>query len=141
MPPRRTSSAPPPRFLLDENLSWRVAKALALCEYDVTHVVSEPDLGPGTPDEDIIRWCGSAGHVWVTTDHDPRSRHIRFGLLPSHQVHVILLQPPPRGLHAQLEAVVRNYDQWVRILSEQPAGSHDLWEQRTRGVIKRHRGQ
>lgn len=57
----RASSSPAPRFLLDENLSPRVAEALQLCDYAVTHVRTEPELGRGTRDEDIVP--GAAARV------------------------------------------------------------------------------
>lgn len=123
------------RFLLDENLSWRVGKALRLCEYAVTHVELEDDLGSGTPDEEIIPWCGRHGRVWVTVDHDARARPIRFALLPEHGVHVILLDPEPKGLHAQLERIVRRYPEWVRELTRTRKSS-GVWVQGLRGILK-----
>jgi hypothetical protein len=135
MPPRSTASTV--RFLLDENLSHRAGSALILCDYDVAHVVlEEEDLGRGTPDEDIVPWCGRTGHVWVTTDDDARGRPIRFALLPKHGVHAIILDPQPQGIRAQLGRIVRFYDAWVRELSKQPAGSHNVWVQSTRGVLR-----
>lgn len=58
---QRVCSGPPINglsFLLDENLSPRVAQALELCEYRVTHVQFQSELGKGTLDEDIVPWCG-----------------------------------------------------------------------------------
>lgn len=129
------------QFLLDENLSWRVGEALRLCEYAVTHVVLEDDLGAGIRDEQIIPWCGRRGRVWVTVDHDAGARALRFSLLPQHRVHAILLVPEPKGLRAQLERIVRRYPDWVRELSRTPSAS-DVWVQGARGVLKpmRRRG-
>lgn len=132
----RPSSSQSPRFLLDENLSRRVAEALRLCDYAVTHVRIEPELGPGTPDEDIVPWCGRTGHTWVTVDHDARARHIRFALLGAYRVNAILLHPEPKGIRAQLERIVRHYDEWMRIIAAR-ADEHRVWIQRVRGELRR----
>jgi hypothetical protein len=115
--------------------SRRVAKALRLCEYDVTHVELEGELGKGTPDEVIVPWCGDNRRVWVTIDHDPRARHIRFALVPQHKVHAIILDPEPVGIRAQLGRIVRFYPDWVRTLGHHPDGSHKVWRQRKKGRL------
>jgi hypothetical protein len=125
------------QYLLDENLSHRVARALILCEYAVTHVALEDDLGVGTADEVIVPWCGDTGHIWVTADHDPRGRHIRFSLLPQHKVHAIILDPEPSGLRGQLLRIVARIDEWERHFNSQPYDGYGVWKQRERGALRK----
>lgn len=136
--PRRSTATRPPRFLLDENLSYRVGRALILCEYEVKHVVLEDqELGEGTPDERIVPWCGENGRVWVTTDDDPRARHMRFALLPEYQVHAIILDPQPKGLDGQLGRIVRFYPAWVRHFEQMSPGTSNVWIQHQKGPLRR----
>lgn len=131
---------PPAGFLLDENLSWRVAQALRLTDYPVTHVELEDGLGKGAVDERIVPWCGEHGHVWVTVDHDPRARHIRFAMLGEHQVHAIILDPEPKGLREQLWRIVTRFEDWEHTLATtRRAGV--VWRQSRRGQPKPLKGR
>jgi predicted nuclease of predicted toxin-antitoxin system len=122
------------RFLLDENLSRRVAEALRLTDYPVTHVEPEPELGRGAPDETIVPWCGRSGHAWVTMDHDPRARHIRFAMLPSFGVHAIILDPEPKGLREQLWRVVTRIEDWEHTLATTNSPGR-AWRQSRKGQL------
>ncbi|HYT93867.1 MAG TPA: DUF5615 family PIN-like protein [Gemmataceae bacterium] len=65
-------SRPGPRFLLDVNVSGRVAAALRESEIDVT-TAHEAGLGRA-PDIDFIRFCARERRVWVT--HDLRAKRL-----------------------------------------------------------------
>lgn len=43
---------------------------------------------------------------------------MRFALLPKHQVHAIILDPEPQGLHGQLWRLVRHLPDWQTMLEE-----------------------
>lgn len=131
----------PAGFLLDENLSWRVASALQLATYPATHVALEPDLGKGVADEEIPPWCGRAGYAWVTVDHDPRSRHIRFAMLPSLGIHAIILDPEPKGVREQLWRIVTRFEEWERMLPTTQAGPGRAWRQRRQGQLEPLKGK
>lgn len=122
------------RFLLDENLSRRVAEALRLTDYPVTHVEPEPELGRGAPDDTIVPWCGRSGHAWVTMDHDPRARHIRFAMLPRFGVHAIILDPEPKGLREQLWRVVTRIEDWEHTLATTNSPGR-AWRQSRKGQL------
>lgn len=131
---------PPDGFLLDQNLSWRIGKALRLASYPPSHVELEPQLGSGATDEPIVRWCGAHNHVWVTIDHDARSRHIRFSMLPALGVHAIILDPEPKGLRDQLWRIVTRFAEWEHTLANAPERGR-AWVQRRQGRVKRLKGK
>lgn len=75
-----------PRFLFDENLSPRIARALnELSPYDVASVVDHPELGRESDDvKEIIRVCNHEGWDLVLNDWQIRQKeHQRAALLES----------------------------------------------------------
>jgi predicted nuclease of predicted toxin-antitoxin system len=56
------------RYLLDENLPPRAAELLSAFGFPFVSVVDVRDLGRGSTDEEIARWCGKNGVVWITLD-------------------------------------------------------------------------
>lgn len=75
-----------PRFLFDENLSPRIARALnELSPYDVVSVVDHPELGRGSDDvEEIIRVCADDRWDLVLNDWQIRRKaHQRAAVLDS----------------------------------------------------------
>lgn len=62
------------QFFLDENLPPKVAQALALVGYPITH---PDDHGKrGEKDPELITWLAHNQFVWITKDDDARKRHI-----------------------------------------------------------------
>jgi len=55
-------------FLVDENLSPRLAAALATAGHDARHV-NEVGL-QGEPDQTIMAWAAQRGRTVITADHD-----------------------------------------------------------------------
>lgn len=86
-----------------------MAEGLALAGLDIRHSTAVPELGRGAPDATIVRWCGAQEWVWVTADHDSRSRELRMGLVPAHGARAILLRKQPRGVLEHVKVVVMHY--------------------------------
>lgn len=73
-----------PKFLFDENLSFRIARALnALSRREVLSVVDHSRLGRGSDDvEDIIQVCSEEGWDLVLNDWEIRKKpHEKEALL------------------------------------------------------------
>jgi hypothetical protein len=118
---------------------------LQLLEYPINQVEHIQGLGKwdpqlnrwrGATDEEIVRWCGANDHVWVTQDEDSRSRNLRLGLLSTEGAAVIFVAPPPKGLQAQTEVVIRHYPGWQERLGAEAPG-YSAWLQRTYGRLRR----
>lgn len=62
------------QFFLDENLPPKVAQALALVGYPITH--PEVHGKRGEKDPELIAWLAQNQFVWITKDDDARKRHI-----------------------------------------------------------------
>lgn len=69
---RKRRRPPRSRLLFDENLPWRVARALRELEYRVSHVGNKHDGAPprGSSDQTIIRHAQTTNQVVVTSNHD-----------------------------------------------------------------------
>ncbi|QBI19293.1 hypothetical protein ER308_06885 [Egibacter rhizosphaerae] len=100
----------------------------------------EAELGSGTADELIVGWCSEPNHVWVTIDHDARSRHIRFSMLPTLGVHAIVLRPEPRGPREQLWSVVTRFEEWEHALANAQERGR-TWVQPRKGRLKPLKGK
>jgi len=118
---------------------------LQLLEYPINQVEHIQGLGKwdsklnrwrGATDEQIVRWCGTNNHVWVTQDEDSRSRALRMGLLSTEGVAVIFVSPQPKGLQAQTELVIRHYPRWQERLGAEAAG-YSAWLQPPNGRLRR----
>jgi len=69
----------PRTFFFDENISPRVAAALAALDFPVTHLLDH--LPQGTPDKDFFPYIGEQGWVLVTQDKRIRKRpHERIAM-------------------------------------------------------------
>ena len=55
-------------FLLDENISFRIALALQEMGEPIRSVERHPSLGRGTPDEEILRFCAERRNTLITLD-------------------------------------------------------------------------
>lgn len=122
-------------FCLDANLSFRVAKALAIIEHPVIHVASIPGLGTSTvpgqqnaEDEDIAKWCATTETTLVTADEDFRGRWVRSGALMRHGTEVIVFKKQLVGLDVQHRIITVCLPGWHQRLDPQ-AYAHRVWEQ------------
>jgi predicted nuclease of predicted toxin-antitoxin system len=114
-----------PRLLFDENLSPRLAKALADCFPDSTHV---DQVGlQGRPDEEIWALAGSHGYMLVSKDNDfrqlsflrgapPKVVWLRVGNSPTREMEKLL-----RDHRADLEVFALDADTALLVLQIDPA--------------------
>jgi hypothetical protein len=56
------------KLLTDEHWSKAHVVAARLAGWETIRVVDVAELGPGTPDPDVLAYCSRHGYVWVTTD-------------------------------------------------------------------------
>lgn len=73
-PEDRTRRRRPPRirFLFDEHLPWRVARALRELGYQTSHVGNEKDNAPdrGSSDQVVLEHARNTNQVVITSNHD-----------------------------------------------------------------------
>lgn len=63
-----------PLFLLDESLSPKVARALALVGYKISPAI-DVFRRKGVKDPEIIKWCEQNGVIWVHADDRAKRQH------------------------------------------------------------------
>lgn len=63
---------PDPIFFLDENISWRIAKALQALEHEVVHLLDE--LPQGTTDTTYFPYIAERGWFLITQDKKIRKK-------------------------------------------------------------------
>lgn len=88
-----------PFFLVDENLSPSVARAIAACGFDITSVQQEFEGRSGVDDREIIDWLGQYGRqksVWITADKSAAKAHAKC--LLAKQNSVLWIYRPKKGL-------------------------------------------
>lgn len=129
------------KFLLDANLSYRVADALKIVRLRYEHVSKVPGMGDSkvgisrAPDETIAKWCGATGHVLITVDDDFKGRRARTRLLTTLGAEVIVLSFQPIGLEEQHRAITHFRPKWLTTLCEEDSGER-VWEQKRTGPLK-----
>lgn len=100
-----------PLFLIDNNLSYKLAQALRDVGFDCTSVKAEfPDLENASDEGDIIPWLSTeAGYngVWVTADEEAQRVHAKIIL--AKIISVLWIQRPKRGLSALQELQLLSY--------------------------------
>ena len=67
-----------PRFLLDENLSTKIAIGLKrlLPSVDIANIGTDTTLPKGTLDPDILQWVEQHGYILVTNNRHSMPAHI-----------------------------------------------------------------
>lgn len=106
-----SSSRVRPRFLVDNDLSPLIAKALEGFEFLEIGTV-ENTLGTGNvPDEDIIPWLGQTGTIWITHDKAAKKRHAPA--LKEHKVTVLWIRGKNLTNFDHLKIVVKVLEQLI----------------------------
>lgn len=124
------------RYCLDASLSYRLAEALVLVSWPVTHVSLVPGLvSEGLPsgqcdatDPEIGRWCRDTGTVLVTLDDDFSAKRARAWSLTEGGAEVILFEYEMRGLREPHAHLTRALPAWDRELGRYDYGPR-LWGQ------------
>lgn len=75
-----------PRFLLDENLSTKVAGGLERLEVqvDITYIGADDTLPLGTLDPDILLWIEQNGYILVTNNRHSMPVHVNDHFATGH---------------------------------------------------------
>lgn len=77
------------KFLLDENLSEKLAKALQALDADVYHVIEF--LGTGATDEEVLEHAGQNDLFIITRDERIRYKPNEKAAIKKHKIGVFLL--------------------------------------------------
>lgn len=88
-----------PFYIVDENLSPTIAKALSACGFDITCVQEVFPNRTGVEDTEIIEWLSKHGRqksVWITADQSAAKVHAKF--LLAKQNSVLWIFRPKAGL-------------------------------------------
>lgn len=68
------SATPRPRYVLDESISRRVARALEAVDVPIVTARDQLDRF-GVDDDDILDWCGANDAVWIHADRAAYTKH------------------------------------------------------------------
>jgi predicted nuclease of predicted toxin-antitoxin system len=111
-----------PRFLVDNDLSPLIVKALE--DFEFLHVQSvEQALGRrDVDDEDIIPWLGRTGTIWITHDKKAKRRHAPA--LKRHRCTVLWIRGERLSNYDHLAIVVRVLKQLIEKLEKSHGAIH-----------------
>ena len=96
------------RFLIDENLSVKIARSLRNIDQDVHHVIEE--LYEGAPDTEVLEFAGSNDFFLITKDDRLRYQPNEKAALRRHRVGVFLLGGKNIGFLETYQQLIRNWD-------------------------------
>jgi len=96
-----------PRFLVDNDLSPLIAKALHLFDFNIK-TVEQAFGSPDVKDEQIIPWLGSTQTAWITHDKKAKSRHAIS--LKANRVSLLCIRGEKLSNWDQFKIVVRVID-------------------------------
>jgi len=99
------------RFLIDENLSVKIARSLRSIDQDVHHVTEV--LSQGAPDTEVLEFAGDNDYVLITKDNRIRYKPNEKAALRKHKVGVFLLGGKNVGFFETYQQLIRN---WNKIL-------------------------
>ncbi len=110
------------RFLLDENVSWRLAKLLSTDFGDVLHVNQTP-LGESSEDRQIWNLALNEGRCIITNDDDFHALSTYLGYPPK----VILLKMGNQSTRYIAQVLTSNRDEVVRFLDSADYGVLEIY--------------
>ena len=99
------------KFLIDENLSAKMARSLRSIDQDVDHVTEV--LPQGSPDTEVLEFAGANGYFLITKDNRIRYKPNEKAALKKHKVGVFLLGGKNVGFFETYQQLIRN---WGKIL-------------------------
>lgn len=112
----------PPKYLLDNDLSKDIAKALRIFHYDIYHI-SEPEiigLSPDSKDPEIFKWCSANGRVWITHDIEARKKHAADLYASKISVLWVRGHPETSATWEMFKLIVR----WIKLFQQKLTSSH-----------------
>ena len=113
-------------YLVDNDLSPDIAKALRLFSFDISHVneISQFYNRPeGVLDPEIIAWCSKNGCVWITHDKSARKQHEID--LKTNRISVLWLHSSESfSAWTQFKTVVRVIEETQNLLSSAHGALH-----------------
>ncbi len=121
-------------YLLDENLSPKIAQALRLFSLDIKTI--EEAFGRwAVSDKDIVDWLEKTGAIWLTEDVSARKQHEH--LLKTKRISAIWIRQPKQGLvlWEQFKIIVREIDRIAEIVKHCHGAVHIQIGKKTKATI------
>ena len=96
------------KFLIDENLSVKIAHSLKEIDQDVVHVTEA--LYQGAPDTEVLEFAGDNDCFLITKDNRIRYKPNEKAALREHKVGVFLLGGKNVSFLETFQQLIRNWD-------------------------------
>jgi predicted nuclease of predicted toxin-antitoxin system len=96
------------KFLIDENLSVKIARSLRDIDQDVQHVTEV--LSEGAPDTEVLEFAGDNDYFLITKDNRIRYKPNEKAALRKHKVGVFLLGGKNVNFFETYQQLIRNWD-------------------------------
>ena len=96
------------KFLIDENLSVKIARSLRDIDQDVFHVTEV--LSQGAPDTEVLEFAGDNDYLLITKDNRIRYKPNEKAALRKHKVGIFLLGGKNVSFLETYQQLIRNWD-------------------------------
>ena len=96
------------KFLIDENLSAKMAQSLRSIDQNVDHVTEV--LPQGAPDTEVLEFAGANDYFLITKDNRIRYKPNEKEALKKHEVGVFLLGGKNVPFFETFQQLIRNWD-------------------------------
>jgi len=96
------------KFLIDENLSVKIARSLRDIDQDVVHVTEV--LSQGAPDTEVLEFAGDNDYFLITKDNRIRYKPNEKAALRKHKVGVFLLGGKNVSFLETYQQLIHNWD-------------------------------
>lgn len=96
------------KFLIDENISKKVAAALRALDEDVHHVTDL--LHEGATDEEVLRFAGENEFFFITRDERIRYKPNEKAAIKNHSLGVFLLAGKKKSAMELARQLIWNWD-------------------------------
>lgn len=125
----------PPKYLLDEDLSHDIAEALKLFGFGILHVKEVPELGGGTKEPDIFKWCRENKRVWISHDIEAKRKHETDLFSSKISVLWVRLTPKEGATWTIFKLIVRQIDRFQQKLTSAHGAIHYKITRGRRGLV------
>ncbi len=103
------------KFLIDENLSVKIARSLRDIDQDVHHITEV--LSEGAPDTEVLKFAGDNDFFLITKDNRIRYKPNERAALRKHKVGVFLLGGKNVNFLETYQQLIRNWDKVLECAS------------------------